>query len=31
LIEMPKPPVGRTTGGVNRYTADGKPWNPHRG
>jgi hypothetical protein len=22
--------VGRTTGGTNRYTADGRPWNPHR-
>lgn len=21
---------GRTTGGKNRYTADGRPWNPHR-
>jgi len=24
-------PQGRTLGGTNRYTADGKPWNPHRG
>lgn len=22
--------IGRTTGGTNRYTADGRPWNPHR-
>jgi hypothetical protein len=21
---------GRTLGGINRYTADGRPWNPHR-
>ena len=24
-------PQGRTLGGMNRYTADGKPWNPHKG
>jgi hypothetical protein len=22
--------TGRTTGGTNRYTADGRPWNPYR-
>lgn len=32
---IPEPPPlaatgGRTTGGTNRYTADGRPWNPHR-
>ena len=26
----PPQPVGRTLGGTNRYTADGKPWNPYR-
>jgi len=34
---LPDPPAptaivgtGRTTGGTNRYTADGRPWNPHK-
>ena len=32
---LPDPPPlvatgGRTTGGTNRYTADGRPWNPYR-
>jgi hypothetical protein len=32
-VPTPAPTVivtGRTTGGANRYTADGRPWNPHR-
>jgi hypothetical protein len=34
MLPEPTPavaPTGRTTGGTNRYTADGRPWNPHRG
>lgn len=33
MISEPPPLLetgGRTTGGTNRYTADGRPWNPHR-
>lgn len=35
MIPEPAPLVpssggGRTTGGTNRYTADGRPWNPYR-
>ena len=26
----PPTPVGRSLGGTNRYTADGKPWNPYK-
>lgn len=33
-VALAPPPIsgtGRTTGGTNRYTADGRTWNPYRG